>query len=163
MENGWRFVLKSKFVKSWKIILRMYFICIRAIASASQQLIGNIGYNLKVSFVKKIVENFMNNSMDNSIKNFRDNFRCQFQDNFRYNFNANARDNFRTIFQNLSVIVQLMELQYFVATIVQICREKSFSKCDLLFSQFLRAGILCCASSRPQAENLLPFGDTIPA
>ena len=55
----------------------------------------------------------MNNSMDNSIKNFRDNFRGQFQDSFRYNFKANARDNFRTIFQNLSVIVQLMELKDF--------------------------------------------------
>ena len=43
--------------------------------------------------------------------------------------------------------------QYFVAIIVQICREKSFSRCELLFSQFLRAGILCCASSRQWPRN----------
>ena len=83
------------------------------LATTSQQLIGNIGYNLKGSFVKNFVENFMNNSMDNSMKNFRDNFRGQFQDSFRYNFKANSRDNFRTILQNLSVIVQLMELKDF--------------------------------------------------
>ena len=47
------------------------------------------------------------------------------------------------------------------------CREKSFSKCELLFSPVLESRNIVlrkgCASSRPHAENLWPFWDTIPA
>ena len=46
----------------------------------------------------------------------------------------------------------------FVAIIVQICREKSFSNCELLFSPVLESRNIVlrkgCASSRPQAKNL---------
>ena len=47
---------------------------------------------------------------------------------------------------------------YFIAIIVQICHEKSFSMCELLFFPVLESRNIVlrkgCASSRPQAENL---------
>ena len=47
-----------------------------------------------------------------------------------------------------------------------VCFEESFSKCELVFLQFLRVGTEVrkgCASLRPKIENFLLFQDTVPA